>query len=175
MKDLGLLACEWRYSPAAGSAGFARKSFGHVACPSCQPSPALSRQTAKLSCISASRVIEGTVITFAAAPRLDQLGRSRVRRHTRALSASITRARIWREVLKFVRLPLPLLPVGRSRFFDRNVWPGKLCHLRIPSLLMRARAQATVRIWKKRLEHQAHARCDIRGGCGLPVAAGIAS
>ena len=33
MKDLGLLACEWRYSPAAGGAGFARKSFGHVACP----------------------------------------------------------------------------------------------------------------------------------------------
>src|SRR5262245_16482238 len=46
---------------------------------------------------------------------------------------------------------------------------GKLCHLRIPSLLMRARAQATVRVWKKRLEHQAHSRCDIRGGCGLPV------
>src|SRR6516164_701144 len=29
-------------------------------------------------------------------------------------------------------------------------------HLRIPSLLMRARAQATVRVWKKRLELQAH-------------------
>jgi hypothetical protein len=56
-----------------------------------------------------------------------------------------------------------------------NATKGKLCHLRIPSLLMRARAQATVRVWKKRLEHQAHARCDIRGGCGLPVAAGIAS
>ena len=25
--------------------------------------------------------------------------------------------------MKFVRLPLPLLPVGRRRFFDRNVWP----------------------------------------------------
>jgi hypothetical protein len=56
-----------------------------------------------------------------------------------------------------------------------NATKGKLCHLRIPSLLMRARAQATVRVWKKRLEHQAHSRCDIRDGCGLPVAAGIAS
>src|SRR5438128_5936928 len=43
-------------------------------------------------------------------------------------------------------------------------------HLHIPSLLMRARALATVRVWKKRLEHQAHSRSDIRGGCGLPVA-----
>src|SRR6516225_7145811 len=41
----------------------------------------------------------------------------------RALSASITRARIWREVLEFVRLPLPLLGVGRGRFFDHNIWP----------------------------------------------------
>src|SRR3984893_18411105 len=40
-----------------------------------------------------------------------------------ALSASITRAGIWREVLEFVRLPLPLLRVGRGRFFDRNIWP----------------------------------------------------
>src|SRR4029077_7812606 len=41
----------------------------------------------------------------------------------RALSASITRAGIWREVLEFVWLPLPLLRLGRGRFFDRNVWP----------------------------------------------------
>src|ERR1700687_2776070 len=41
----------------------------------------------------------------------------------RALPASITRAGIWREVLEFVRLPLPLLRVGRGRFFDRNIWP----------------------------------------------------
>ena len=40
MKELSLLAREWRYSPATGSTGFASKSFGHVACPSCQPSPA---------------------------------------------------------------------------------------------------------------------------------------
>jgi hypothetical protein len=42
--------------------------------------------------------------------------------------------------------------------------------LRTPSLLMRARAQATVRAWKKRPELQAHSRFGIRGGCGLPVA-----
>src|SRR6516165_10572704 len=39
------------------------------------------------------------------------------------LPASITRAGIWREVLEFARLPLPLLRVGRGRFFDRNIWP----------------------------------------------------
>src|SRR5712672_1326638 len=37
--------------------------------------------------------------------------------------SSITRAGIWREVLEFVRLPLPLLRVGRGRFFERNIWP----------------------------------------------------
>ena len=36
MKELSLLAREWRYSPATGSTGFASKSLGHVACPSCQ-------------------------------------------------------------------------------------------------------------------------------------------
>src|SRR6201987_2342400 len=41
----------------------------------------------------------------------------------RALSASITCAGIWREVLEFVRLPLPLLGVGRGRFFEHNIWP----------------------------------------------------
>ena len=40
VKELSLLAREWRYSPATGSTGFASKGFGHVACPSCQPSPA---------------------------------------------------------------------------------------------------------------------------------------
>src|SRR5262245_46827429 len=39
VKELCLLAREWRYSPATGSARFARKSFGHVAWPSCRPSP----------------------------------------------------------------------------------------------------------------------------------------
>ncbi len=43
-------------------------------------------------------------------------------------------------------------------------------YLRNPSLLMRARAQATVRVWKKRPELQAHSRIRIQSGCGLPVA-----
>jgi putative ABC transport system substrate-binding protein len=47
-----------------------------------------------------------------------------------------------------------------------------LCHLRAPSLLMRARALATVREWKKRLERQAHSRSIDRGGRGLPVETG---
>src|SRR5262245_1087367 len=46
------------------------------------------------------------------------------------------------------------------------------CHLRTPFLLMRARAPATVRVWKKRLELQAHSRFGIRGDYGLPVATG---
>src|ERR1700674_3503024 len=41
MKELSLLAREWRYSPTTGSTGFASKYFGHVAYSSCQPSPAL--------------------------------------------------------------------------------------------------------------------------------------
>jgi hypothetical protein len=45
-------------------------------------------------------------------------------------------------------------------------------HLRAPSLLMRARAQATVRVWKKRPEFQAHLRFTIQDDCGLPVATG---
>src|SRR4029077_20938232 len=47
-------------------------------------------------------------------------------------------------------------------------------HLRAPALLMRAHALATVREWKKRLEHQAHSRAKSRGGCGRPVATGAA-
>jgi hypothetical protein len=31
VKELGLLACEWRYSSATGSTGFGSKNFGHVA------------------------------------------------------------------------------------------------------------------------------------------------
>src|SRR6266487_4304004 len=41
------------------------------------------------------------------------------------------------------------------------------CHLRIPLLLMRARARATVRVWKKRPELQAHSRTGIRNGAGF--------
>src|SRR5215204_3659381 len=50
-----------------------------------------------------------------------------------------------------------------------------LYHPLVPSLLMRARALATVREWKKRLEHQAHSRPCRRGGYGLPVATGAVS
>ena len=32
--------------------------------------------------------------------------------------------------MEFVRLPLPLLPVGRGRFFDRDIWPD-FCVFRI--------------------------------------------
>jgi hypothetical protein len=39
-----------------------------------------------------------------------------------------------------------------------NVWLTGLSIGRAPSLLMRARALATVREWKKRLERQAHSR-----------------
>jgi hypothetical protein len=41
--------------------------------------------------------------------------------------------------------------------------------------LVRARAQATVRVCKKRLEFQAHSRFAIQDGCGLPVATGAVS
>src|SRR4030088_2489213 len=65
VKELSLLAREGGDSPATGSTGFASKSFGHVACPCCQPSPASCSQTAK--------------VNVAARP----------------LSASITRSGIW--------------------------------------------------------------------------------
>jgi hypothetical protein len=52
----------------------------------------------------------------------------------------------------------------------RHVDSANRLYLRIPFLLMRARAQATVRVWKKRPELQAHWRTGIRNGCGLPVA-----
>ena len=52
---------------------------------------------------------------------------------------------------------------------------GNRSHLRIPFLLIRARAQATVRVWKKRPELQAHSRIRIRDACGLPVATGAMS
>ena len=69
------------------------------------------------------------------------------------------------------------LPVGQHldvqtllRYVNSTV--AMLSHLRAPSLLMRARALATVREWKKRLERQAHSRSIGRGGCGLPVETG---
>ena len=69
----------------------------------------------------------------------------------------------------------PALPLGQHsdvQTIFRHVDSAVREHLRIPSLLMRARAQATVRVWKIRLELQAHWRIGIQGGCGLPVATG---
>ena len=59
------------------------------------------------------------------------------------------------------------------RYVDSTI--AMLYHLRAPSLLMRARALATVREWKKRPEHLAHSRSINRGGYGLPVATGAVS
>src|SRR5262249_32807736 len=82
MKELGLLASEWRYSPATGSTGFASKSLGHVACPSCQPSPALRRTDEERVVASPrSRAIEGPAITAAAAPGCPSHTRLGSRRH----------------------------------------------------------------------------------------------
>ena len=41
VKELSLLAREWRYFPTTGSTAFAGKTFGHVACSSCHPMPTL--------------------------------------------------------------------------------------------------------------------------------------
>jgi hypothetical protein len=46
-----------------------------------------------------------------------------MRGHGNSVARSITRARIWRKILEFVRLSLPLLRVGREGFFDRDFWP----------------------------------------------------
>ena len=59
------------------------------------------------------------------------------------------------------------------RYVDSAV--TSLYHLHVPSLLMRVHALATVRERKKRLERQAHSRCESRGGCGLPVVTGAVS
>ena len=58
---------------------------------------------------------------------------------------------------------------------DVDAGIGQFCPLRIPYLLMRARALATVRAWKRRPEHQAHSRSDIRGGSGLAAETGSGS
>src|SRR6478735_5223155 len=43
------------------------------------------------------------------------------------------------------------------------------------SLLMRDRAQATVRVWKKRLEHENHSRFGNRGGAGFRSRRGLSN
>jgi hypothetical protein len=75
------------------------------------------------------------------------------------------------------REPLALRQHGDIETVLRHVDStiGKLYHPRVPSLLMRARALATVREWKKRLEHQAHSRPVNQGGHGLPVVTGAVS
>src|SRR5215471_12731949 len=57
---------------------------------------------------------------------------------------------------------------------DRNIDPDivRRAHLRTPSLLMRARALATVRVWKIWLERRARPRSDSQDAHGLPVMAG---
>jgi hypothetical protein len=57
---------------------------------------------------------------------------------------------------------------------DDEIEFGRLLDWEVPSsypvLADAGSCLATDRVRKKRLEHQAHSRFDIRGGCGLPVA-----
>jgi hypothetical protein len=69
------------------------------------------------------------------------------------------------------------LPAGQDRHVQtihRNVDADSVsfAHLLTPSLLMRAHALATVRVWKRWLEHQAHSRSDSLGAHGLPAMTG---
>src|SRR5262252_7993507 len=71
-------------------------------------------------------------------------------------------------------------PAGSDRYvqtIDRNIDPDivRFAHLRTPSLLMRARALATVRVWKIWLERQAHPRSNSQDAHGLPAMAGAGS
>jgi hypothetical protein len=34
VKELSLITCEWRYSPATRSTGFVGENFGHITCTS---------------------------------------------------------------------------------------------------------------------------------------------
>ena len=75
-----------------------------------------------------------------------------------------------------VRLPLPRKKAPNP--IDQHV--GRRVRMRRIMLAMSQEklgfalglAQATVRVWKKRLELQAHSRFRIRSACGLPVATG---
>jgi hypothetical protein len=99
---------------------------------------------------------------FVAGGPLIDLATSRLALRTPALRAATALTRPNRSAQR--------LPCGRHAV--PTPVDAKREHLRNPSLLMRARAQATVRVWKKRPELQAHSRIEIRGGCGLPVATG---
>jgi thioredoxin reductase (NADPH) len=59
MKEISLLARKRRYSPTTGSTGFASKSFGHVACSSCQPSPAQLANCESDVAISRAKPLKG--------------------------------------------------------------------------------------------------------------------
>jgi len=63
---------------------------------------------------------------------------------------------------------------GRPSLLPRQDWRCA-AHLRTPSLRMRARALATVRVWKIWLERQARPRSDSRDAYGLPAMAGAGS
>src|SRR5262249_43523262 len=63
-------------------------------------------------------------------PAMGLSGCARVSAQKPDVISRVTRAGTWREVLEFVRLPLPLLRVRRRRFFDRNIWPDS-CVFRI--------------------------------------------
>jgi len=104
-------------------------------------------------------------------PKADILRCGKERNYSTTPSAmAISVGGIWRPsafaVLRLKHLDVQTL----LRYVNSTV--AMLCHLRAPSLLMRARALATVREWKKRLERQAHSRSIGRGGCGLPVETG---
>jgi len=52
---------------------------------------------------------------------------------------------------------------------------ARFAHLRTPSLLMRARALAIVRVWKRRPGRRAHSPSDSQSAFELPAVAGIGS
>jgi hypothetical protein len=111
---------------------------------------------------------------FVAAKSLIDLAASRLALRAPALRAATA---LTRPDGSAQRLPCSRHAVPTAQTIGPNdvVDCAKRERLRNPSLLMRARAQATVRVWKKRPELQAHSRIGIRGACGLPVATGAVS
>jgi hypothetical protein len=68
LKELGLFASERRYPTATGSAGLADKSFGHVTCSSNQPSRAPRPANCQILRAHRAKLLDGPMITAAAAP-----------------------------------------------------------------------------------------------------------